>query len=912
MLFFLKYFYVFILFFFSLTGTSQKFLKEEMDAILAIEGNNKLNELHYLLSNQNKLLKTQELALLYVEIGKQFYKNKDNENAILFFKKAIVIQEMYKKNNLEVLNRTRNNLAWIYYYEEKNNERFKTLKQIVDDAGKDKYTFNAIIDFSILEAKRGDFYSGLHRLNIELAKNKEVEKEIKLRAILIYIYSKKYENAFTSVNQSDLNIVKQHHLKIEQKFHESNLEQNEKYDIYNNLANVYEAFNEIDVALALYEKVRKYYDDDTLNKLKAVNNIGILHAKQQKYSKANNCFQEVINKSTDIEQIATAYNNWGYFLQTNSSSSKIPYFQKAIHIILEENQTDFTIPSLDQIKKSGYEQEILVYLVDLAYHYVEAYKEEKKKHYLLKAKEIAYRVDELVSLIRYESNAEQSKLFWIEKGVNTYMLAVEVCYFLNSPEEAFYFMEKNKALLLLENIKTLQAKLALDIPKEIQDREYKLHYELLTLERLFQEQSSNKLIKQKYSSKNKEFQQFIDSVESEYPKYVKTKQKIETVTLNEVIANTISKEEVFVSYILNENHGFGIFCTSNEKLLFKLNNVIQLQSDLVLLKQLMKQRFMDKVAKADFNRISNSVFQSLFPFKDALSKLKNKKIIIVPDDALLSLPFEALLTSHSEDFSKHYLVNFSEISYLQSFSVFEKIKQKINHPQKKIMAIVPYQFENNSLPELLGSKEMMHTLERYKKSDVFEENQATKENFYNFSNEYEIIHLNTHAGIDNITRTPWIAFRNKKLTLDELYGIENEASLVILDACKTNDGVFVSGEGILSLSRGFFYNGSKSVLASIWNVNQKAGNTIIKTFYDELEQKKSKSKSLQNAKIKYLQEHKFSEALPYYWASFTLTGSTSSLEISKGITFETILIIVFIFILLVYIWSKKSNKFSKK
>ena len=37
----------------------------------------------------------------------------------------------------------------------------------------------------------------------------------------------------------------------------------------------------------------------------------------------------------------------------------------------------------------------------------------------------------------------------------------------------------------------------------------------------------------------------------------------------------------------------------------------------------------------------------------------------------------------------------------------------------------------------------------------------------------------------------------------------------------------VTGEGILNLSRGFFYNGSQSVLASLWNVNEKSGNAII-------------------------------------------------------------------------------------
>ncbi len=899
-------------------GFSQAKLSQKIESILqakaieAIDDQEALRQFEQLLSQQNKASKTPELGKLYAEIGKQFYKTGNNTKAIAYLKRAIQVQEIYKKTQLEPLNKTRNNLAWIYSYEENDNERRALLQRMVQDKGNDKYTFNAIIDLAVLEARKGDYYAALHKLTVALAKNNTLDNDIKLRTAIIGIYGKMYESIFVTKKQSDLQIVKKHHVKIANDFGKTTLNEDDLYNAYNNLANVYEAFGQSGIALQLYQKVSVYFQKkgDLDKQFSAINNIGYLYSKQGKPKEAMACYQKVIANADSNEQIATAYDNMGYFLNTTTAGQKIPYFEKAIQTLLDDHRSPFVLPSLAEIRESGYEQDIMIYLVDLAYHYFQAYKERPTTRYLQLAKATLYRVDELVSLIRYESNTEQSKLFWIGKGVDSYLLAVEVCYHLKQPAEAFYFMEKNKALLLQENIKMHQAKLELAIPKALQKREYKLHYELLSLEKLFQHNSTNSVVKKKYNSKQKEFATFMDSLSSNYPDYVKIKKGIDIVALSKA-TKPLAKAECFVSYILSDSKGFGLFCTSEEQLFFEIHNVSQLQEKLKAVKQYMKQPILEPLERKRFQELGYAVFTTLFPFKDALSKIRNKKVIIIADDSLLDLPFEALVVSANKPIAQSYLVHFVEVSYLQSFSVFEQMKRNRTPSQKKLLLFHPNQFKQQDLPDLVASNEVMKALGKYRSSDIMIGEDATKEQFYDHSAKYDILHLNTHAGIDTVTATPWIMFQESKLHLEELYGIPNQAELVILDACKTNEGTLASGEGIISLSRGFFYNGAKSVMASLWNVNEKAGNEIITTFYDQLSQGKSKSKALQLAKLNYLKSHQFSEALPYYWASFTLTGSTAPINISES-WFDGKLFLLLAALLIVFFLLYNRKYFKKK
>ncbi|VXB91764.1 conserved hypothetical protein [Flavobacterium sp. 9AF] len=906
--------YFFILFI-CLNVTSQQQLLNKIDLILQIGNSNekfenkeKLDQLLILLSQSNELTKTKELGLLYAAIGKQYYNLNDNTKAIVYYKKAIQIQNKFKKENLFALNKTRSNLAWLYSYEGLNKERYLLLKKILEDKGNDKYTFQAGIDCAVLEANTGDFYTGIRSLNVMLAQQEDLEKELLIRTVIIGIYGKMYEDVFVSKKSADLQIIESHKERINQKFHSTTLSKDILYTAYNNLAIVYDAFGDLNTALELYTKVKNYYqkiEKDTFKELSVLNNIGLLYAKQKKYNLVNKVYNEIISKSDDISQKATAYDNLGYFLQKTTDEQKILYFKKAIQTILERKEASFKLPTLEEIRQSGYQQDILVYLVDLAYNYVEAYKKSNKKNYLYDAKATLYLIDEVVSLLRYESNSEQSKLFWIEKGVNTYMLAVEVCYFLNLPDEAFYFIEKNKALLLLESIKSLQTKLTFEIPNKVLEREYQLHYEVNELEKKFQQNPNNNSYKDRFSAKNEEFRVFIDSLQKEFPQYIHLKKDIEIISLKMVKDKYINKNSNFVTYIVNENDGYGIFCSEKEKIFYKIKDAAQLQKNLFQLKKYVTQPILDKLEIDNFKILGDATFQLLFPFHEAISKIKNKSLIVIPDGNLINFPFEILPIQEKTSLKNSFLINTVAVSYLQSFSVFENIKLKKNNAENSILIIAPQNFKDTKLQKLKFSDKIINEIDKINATRILTFNEATKENFYKYCNNFSIIHLNTHAGIDEVTKVPWITFANKKITLEELYGINNQAELVILDACKTNDGELISGEGIMNLSRGFFHNGSKSVMASLWNVNEKAGNEIIESFYVHLEKGYSKDKALQIAKVEYLKKHNFTNVLPYYWASFTITGSTDKIILKKYNQTFFIIITLLSFLIFLLFWFKR-------
>lgn len=900
--------------------SAQNKLSVSIDSILTIaKVPDRIQAFETEIKQTDTIQKTDEIGTLFHEVGHSYFKAKNYEKALFYISKAIQVKR--RLTDTTSLNKSLFLKAFIYELQEKRAQSYQLLLDIISTNQSDLHTCYAYKTLAEIEAEKGDFYKAFGFLNEALSKetfrtNNAFKSQ--LSNTIIWVYSTMYESGTNKQKKrDDLAIVQ-----IHQKVIEENIEIIAKTPFnlastYNNLGIVYDVFEEFENSLEFYKKAQSIYkdlEDSTYELLDVILNIGVIYSRQKRHTLANQQYQRVINESDDIDQIANAYDNMGFYLPNTSAKDKIPYFQKAIYTILEkEINQEFQLPTLTEIKESDYEQDTLIYLIDLAVYYVEAYHEESDKIYLIKAKKTVALIDQLVSLIRYKTDTEASKLFWIEKGVNTYVLAVEICYLLNDTSSAFYFMEKNKALLLQENIKILQTKLALDIPKALLEREYQLHYDVLRLEEQFQQHIENDEFKKSYSLKNKEYQTFMDSMQQVYPKYIKTKQKVDITSLKTVMEEFKTKETAFVEYILHQTDGYGIYYDSGEPIFFKISEVATFQKQLAILKEFMTKRMMKPSEIANFQELGFTIFQQLFPFNNASERLKGKKITIIPDEALQYIPFEILPTQQNGKCSEVYLVNTVETSYLQSFSLFHQIQQKQNSPTQKLLAIAPYEFEDTSLPTLTGTENVLEFLSNYDSAVLLTKKDASKANFLKFRNNFEIIHLSTHAGLDTKTQTPWIAFNEEKMSLHELLGLENQADLVILDACKTNDGIHLSGEGRVNLSRGFFYNGTQSVLASQWNVNEQAGNEILQEFYTEIQQGTTKSKALQMAKKEYLQKHQFSQNEPYYWAAFTLTGSTNSLELQpvQNYTYKVIGIIVLAFLGLFFYYRKNISAKAK-
>ncbi len=105
----------------------------------------------------------------------------------------------------------------------------------------------------------------------------------------------------------------------------------------------------------------------------------------------------------------------------------------------------------------------------------------------------------------------------------------------------------------------------------------------------------------------------------------------------------------------------------------------------------------------------------------------------------------------------------------------------------------------------------------------------------------------------------------------EVYDLELSADLVVLSACETALGREVRGEGLMSLTRGFFHAGAPRVMVSLWAVDDQATAELMRRFYRHLlHDGKTPAAALQAAQATLRQEPRW--AAPYFWAGFVLQG----------------------------------------
>lgn len=145
-----------------------------------------------------------------------------------------------------------------------------------------------------------------------------------------------------------------------------------------------------------------------------------------------------------------------------------------------------------------------------------------------------------------------------------------------------------------------------------------------------------------------------------------------------------------------------------------------------------------------------------------------------------------------------------------------------------------------------------------------------------------VIHLATHGILDDfkgfgIPGAIVLAPDGKRddtidglLTAGEIFEMKLRADLVVLSACDTGNGV-VTGDGVIGLSRSLLSAGARSVVVSLWKVNDNSTEFLMTQFYRNLQQNPDKAVALRQAMLTTMQQQKYSS--PKHWAAFTLIGA---------------------------------------
>ncbi len=783
--------------------------------------------------NKEEYLTKKDVSYAYHKLGILYSIGYNYEKAISITERSIRIRKQTDSIDYYKLNNSLYNLSCYYKSKEDEISQLKSINELIYSPEKNKFTYKAFIDLSYVLSRKGDYFKALDYLNevtVSYNNYNDVFTYLSAHRAAIYMYSEIDET------QRNLKQIKLHQVKIDSILNIYEVKNDPA--VSNNLGNIYEDSGLKKNAIIQYERALSVYIEkkDSVNIGKLNNNLGSIYNKLKKKKKATIYFDQAIKATKNKQVLAAVNSNMGDYL---TPEIKIRYNKKAIGILLDRGYDEYAL-SLKEITDSDYKLDILDYLIENVEAGIKNYESTLKNNDLNKAIEISILVDKLISFIRLESIVDTSKLFWIRKAANFYMKAVTLSYYKNDVSQAFYFMEKNKALLLLEGLNNTK--------------------------------DSNK------------------------------KEPL-IISLEESIKQHIGNDKNLVEYILNEKRGFGIFCNKDEKIFYKLENVPELINQVDSLKSKMSKYFIFKDDKEKYKRLANNVFLKLFPFKNSIKKIKNKGLIVIPDYKLQRINFEALIP---DSLTGEYLLEYTEINYLLSASVSEKLNKNTKKSIDKILAFAPVDFNQKTLQSLKRSKKAMQEVASICETDLFIEEKATKETFIKELKNYSVVHLNTHAGLNKIDNDPWIAFRDKKINLKELLSLSNNAELVVLDACNGASGKQEIGEGIMSLSRGFFRGGAKSVITTQWKANEKSTNEILKVFYKELSAGKTKLKALSIAKKRYLKTHQLSETSPYFWASLILIGNPDSIKIIPSTNYSYwVLILLFITLGVIFLLTKR-------
>jgi len=306
-------------------------------------------------------------------------------------------------------------------------------------------------------------------------------------------------------------------------------------------------------------------------------------------------------------------------------------------------------------------------------------------------------------------------------------------------------------------------------------------------------------------------------------------------------------------------------------------------------------------------------------FKDFLSKIpKNAKLIVSFPPELVKLPIEMLVTEWKDGESPYYysdkkfLLDKYQISYTPSAAIYliQMDKSGFANDQNLLVGdpsitnaeysisvrsglvdINPSSSRNILLFPLEYSQDEIESIDKTITNNlIFLSNEATESNFKKNAPTSNVVHLSTHSFL--LKDQPLIFFspevdKNEDgfLELGEIVQLNLKSELVVLSSCRSGLGKVDAAEGIIGMQKAFFDAGSKSVLVSLWDVNDKYTSYFMRDFYKHLADGKSKSDALRQAKLEFIKNY---SANPYYWSAFVLSGNPASINIEQASSFSLI------------------------
>lgn len=403
--------------------------------------------------------------------------------------------------------------------------------------------------------------------------------------------------------------------------------------------------------------------------------------------------------------------------------------------------------------------------------------------------------------------------------------------------------------------------------------------------------------------------------------------EIRKFSVEDIQKKVLDTESVILEYFVGKYETYLWFVTNTSVSLYTLPSKGQIEEVAIEFFDLSRnlRENSQKKQKQRYIELSKSLTRMLL--LPIAKEIIGKRLIIIPDKVIHFVPFGILPSPNGIErkFNSIYmdpLIVKNEIVILPSSSVFILLREREIEQKSfaKTLAVVAdpvfnkddvrvsgtvlnieklkteesetnyFNYFDRQDLNLIEMSRLIYTREEAKRIkmemgdsevELFLDFDSSLENLINKLSSFKALHFSTHALINS--KHPELSGlvlslvdsngKDKRgfLTTNEIFNLKLRAEFVVLSACKTGTGKQASGEGIIGLTRAFFYAGTKCVIASLWNIEDAATCELMTNFYKFLLKNKSTpSDALRNAQILMLRNKKYQ--YPFYWAAFQAHG----------------------------------------
>lgn len=269
------------------------------------------------------------------------------------------------------------------------------------------------------------------------------------------------------------------------------------------------------------------------------------------------------------------------------------------------------------------------------------------------------------------------------------------------------------------------------------------------------------------------------------------------------------------------------------------------------------------------------------------------ELVIVPEGPLCLAPYAAFIDSNLKHLCESFRIRM--IPSLSSLKLIADCPADYHMGTGALLVGDPWVQEiskkkKNRLEQLPGAREEVETIGKILQNTPLIGTEATKEEVFKRLSNVSLVHIAAHGRMEtgeialapNLTRETQVPKeKDYMLTMRDVLstGIQLRARLVVLSCCHSGRGD-IKAEGVVGIARAFLGAGARSVLVTLWAVDDKATLEFMKSFYQHLVSGRTVSEAVNQAMKCLRESDEFCEVK--YWAPFVLIGDDVTLHLSTS------------------------------